>query len=962
MSKYYSETNPAWTGVQVGTIAMMPKDSNGNYYAPDGWQECNGRSLNPNEFLALYQIIGNTYGGSAGDEASFPSITGSFNVPDLRDRRPVGTGRLRPEDASSPQLEDHDSGDTDTCGSYGGQNVLRLPDVAPRVQVVGSPNISYNTSRTAQSSVSLSGGHIVVDSGALSNHTANSQPTHDHGNATSTTSQGGSTRIDRTNPGNGDTGFKINPRGGPSYTWPDQAGAGAEHSHWISFKSGITGTVSYHRGWGDSIGNRGQNSHISSSSAAYGFNSWYNAYCVQANNQNEGNISINNGSCTIRPSHSQMSAYMQPQGADATQCSFEVGITLGLDSDPTIRPEFQETAYMIFLGVSSSAYTAPPPPADTGDNVPDAFGPLNITTSTASGTQSTSFTIAGCDAVYNFDILVTKTSGGNVSGSPINVGGSGTNSKGGYIVGDTVSMTLEGSAVGGEVVGYTIEIYNESVLVQTGYANVTYAAAPSITISASPDSISSGSSSTITYSAPGATAVDASNFGATVPTGESIVVTPTATTTYSLTLSNSYGSTTVTQDVAVTVPSAPTINLSVTPSTIDFGETANVTYSSYDATTFVSSNIPGASSSAYQSVNVSPTTTTTYTVTLSNANGSTTETAELTVNPLAVPTIDTSASSNLSINIDDDPGATLDIAVTGATSITYSSSPTDSGWDAQTSLTGTTYTTSPDATTVYTIAATNAAGTTTDTVTVTVTQLPTATLTANPAVMEIGSGAANPVSTTTLTWSSTDATTVVSSTGFTTSQLSGTTTDSFSVGPPPDGSKDYELVVSGPAGQGTSGTVTVTVNCTAGTGTTPAGYGDTVFGYLRYGTAAPYTYNPFNSGSNRYFVTGTNSSYASTTAVSTFTYGQIGTQILSSYGTIMSRKPEAAAFDGWMNAFINQHTTNGGSTFTTLADLDQAIYNDANGIGVGASNELGLRAQYGGLEGNYNECGVSIYP
>ena len=132
---------------------------------------------------------------------------------------------------------------------------------------------------------------------------------------------------------------------------------------------------------------------------------------------------------------------------------------------------------------------------------------------------------------------------------------------------------------------------------------------------------------------------------------------------------------------------------------------------------------------------------------------------------------------------------------------------------------------------MYTVSATNAAGTTTDTVTVTVTQLPTATLTANPAVMEIGSGAANPVSTTTLTWSSTDATTVVSSTGFTTSQLSGTTTDSFSVGPPPDGSKDYELVVSGPAGQGTSGTVTVTVNCTAGTGTTPAGYGDTAVSY-----------------------------------------------------------------------------------------------------------------------------------
>ena len=49
MAKYYSETSPAWAGVQTGTIAMMPKDSGGSYYAPDGWLECNGRALNPIE-------------------------------------------------------------------------------------------------------------------------------------------------------------------------------------------------------------------------------------------------------------------------------------------------------------------------------------------------------------------------------------------------------------------------------------------------------------------------------------------------------------------------------------------------------------------------------------------------------------------------------------------------------------------------------------------------------------------------------------------------------------------------------------------------------------------------------------------------------------------------------------------------------------------------------------------------
>ena len=91
-------------------------------------------------------------------------------------------------------------------------------------------------------------------------------------------------------------------------------------------------------------------------------------------------------------------------------------------------------------------------------------------------------------------------------------------------------------------------------------------------------------------------------------------------------------------------------------------------------------------------------------------------------------------------------------------------------------------------------------------------------------------------------------------------------------------------------------------------------------------------------------------------AVSTFTYGQIGTQIIGSYQVILDRRPDSAAFDGWMNDFIN----NFGTTYNNLTDLNQAIYNDANGIGVGTSNEIALRAPYGGLAGNYTECDLLI--
>lgn len=332
-------------------------------------------------------------------------------------------------------------------------------------------------------------------------------------------------------------------------------------------------------------------------------------------------------------------------------------------------------------------------------------------------------------------------------------------------------------------------------------------------------------------------------------------------------------------------------------------------------------------------------------MTLSNANGSTTEEVTVTVNPLTVPTV-TITSDVTAINIGDDPGAAIEVTISGADSVTYSASPAFASWDNLTATDYASLSVSPDATTTFTVAATNAAGTTTEDIVISVTQAPTIVLSANPAVLEIGTGATNPVSSSTLTWTSTDATTVVSS-NFGASTVSGTTSVS------PTQTTTYAIEVSGPAQPNADASVIVTVNCTTGTGTTPAGYGDTFYGYLLYNDG---TKNAFNNGNNRYFVSATNSSYASTTAVGTYTYGQIGTQIITSFELILDRRPEDVAFDGWMNEFIN----NFGSTYSNLTDLNQAIYNDANGIGVGSSNEIALRAPYGGLAGNYNECDVLI--
>lgn len=51
-------------------------------YAPLGWAFCNGQALQVAQYPQLFALIGYTYGGSGG----------SFNVPDLTNLIPVGTG------------------------------------------------------------------------------------------------------------------------------------------------------------------------------------------------------------------------------------------------------------------------------------------------------------------------------------------------------------------------------------------------------------------------------------------------------------------------------------------------------------------------------------------------------------------------------------------------------------------------------------------------------------------------------------------------------------------------------------------------------------------------------------------------------------------------------------------------------------------------------------------------------
>jgi microcystin-dependent protein len=63
----------------VGEVRMV-----GFAYAPEGWALCDGSLLDVNEYRALFDVLGNTYGGDG---------QGSFAVPDLRGRMAIHQGK-----------------------------------------------------------------------------------------------------------------------------------------------------------------------------------------------------------------------------------------------------------------------------------------------------------------------------------------------------------------------------------------------------------------------------------------------------------------------------------------------------------------------------------------------------------------------------------------------------------------------------------------------------------------------------------------------------------------------------------------------------------------------------------------------------------------------------------------------------------------------------------------------------
>ena len=191
-------------------------------------------------------------------------------------------------------------------------------------------------------------------------------------------------------------------------------------------------------------------------------------------------------------------------------------------------------------------------------------------------------------------------------------------------------------------------------------------------------------------------------------TGNSIVVSPTTSTTYTVgdNTPGCSGSTLST----VTVNLLPTVTINA--ETICVGESATLAASG--ANTYVWDD-----GSATNPLTVSPTTTTTYTVTGTDANGCVdTEVTTITVNPLPIVTTDNATVCQ---------GVSATLTASGATNYTWSNG-----------ATGGTITDAPSATNIYTATGTDVNGcTSTGTGTITIIPTPIAEFdaTPNPAIV-----------------------------------------------------------------------------------------------------------------------------------------------------------------------------------------------------------------------------------
>ncbi|HTP31778.1 MAG TPA: OmpA family protein [Candidatus Acidoferrales bacterium] len=356
------------------------------------------------------------------------------------------------------------------------------------------------------------------------------------------------------------------------------------------------------------------------------------------------------------------------------------------------------------------------------------------------------------------------------------------------------------SAAAGQSYVFKLTVTNTDGLSNSAVTRVSATSPTSASIvrfDATPANISAGQTSTLNWVVQGATSISINNGVGTVAATGSAPVSPSQTTTYTLTATGPAG--TVTASATVTVGTGGTtgnpqiVRYEGSPLTIAPGGSSTLSWTTTGAATVSISGV--GSVPANGSTTVSPTQTTTYTLTATSSDGkSVTAPVTITVASGSVPQIVVFVATPQ--NIDAGQSTKLCWQVTGATSIQIQPG-VGSNLNANDCAT-----ISPTTTTTYTLTATNGTGQIQGNVTVNVGQVRILSFTANPVT---STAAGNPV---VLTWQTENATSVVL-VGSEISPQNLQPNGTFTVNPITNST--YTLTAYGPGGQTVSVTISVFV-------------------------------------------------------------------------------------------------------------------------------------------------------
>jgi PKD repeat protein len=176
--------------------------------------------------------------------------------------------------------------------------------------------------------------------------------------------------------------------------------------------------------------------------------------------------------------------------------------------------------------------------------------------------------------------------------------------------------------------------------------------APTVTLTATPNSVTLGQSSTLSWSSTNTTSCTASGaWNGSEALSGGVVETPTVAgaQTFTLTCTGAGGSATATATLTALAPviPAPTVALTANPGSITVGQSATLTWTSTNATSCSASNGWSGTEAltGTQAVTPAATGTTLYTLTCSGGGGSASASAPLVVSAAPAPTVRLSASS-----------------------------------------------------------------------------------------------------------------------------------------------------------------------------------------------------------------------------------------------------------------------------------------------------------------------------